>query len=73
MRKIGGVVAVVMAVEPTTLLAKGTCVLVGGALGAVVADPLQREIERLMVKIAALNAVADHAVVRMAQASSPAG
>ncbi len=69
--KIGGAVVAVMAVEPTTLLAKCTCALVGGALGAVVADPLQKEIETLTLKIAALNMLAEEAVARMAQTSVP--
>ena len=70
--KIGGAVAVVMALEPTTLLAKCTSVVVGFTLGAVVADPLQKEIERLTMKITALNKLAEEAATRMAQTSETA-
>ncbi len=48
---VGGAVAVVMAIHPTTLLAKGTCCLVGGALGLVVTYPLRKQIENLKEKI----------------------
>lgn len=64
--KIGGAVAMVMMVEPTTLLGKGTCVLVGGALGAVIADPLQKKIGDLMLKIKALNAMIDEKAASLA-------
>ena len=71
--KIGGAVVMVMMVEPTTLLGKGSCVLVGGALGAVIADPLQKEIADLALKIDALNAMIDEKAASMAQSSAPSG
>ncbi len=71
--KIGGAVVAVMVVEPTTLLAKCTCALVGGALGAVVADPLKKGIETLTMKITAINTLTEEEAARITQTSAPAG
>ena len=70
---VGVTVAVVMVVHPVTLLAKCTCVLVGSALGAVAAEPLQEKIESLTVKIAELHAAVETFAARMEQVSAPAG
>ena len=70
---VGGAMAIVMAVEPTTLLAKCVCVLIGGAVGAAAADPLLKETENLKEKIAGLNAAVEVLAARVVQASAPAG
>jgi len=54
---IAGATTVLLAFEPTTLLAKVAYGLLGGAAGAVVADPLQEEINNLKNQIAALRTV----------------
>ena len=73
MAAVGGAVAVVMVVHPATLLAKCTCVLVGGALGVVVTEPLQKEIKNLKEKIAGLNAAVEVLAARVVQVSEAAG
>ena len=70
---VWGAVAVVMVVHPPTMLAKCTCVLVGGVLGAVVTEPLQKEIERLNEKIVGLNVAVEVLAARGVQASWAAG
>lgn len=71
--KIGGAVAAVMMVEPTSLLGKGACVLVGGALGAVIADPLQKEIAALRMKTTALGVMIDEKAASMTPSQASSG
>ncbi len=63
---VGGVVVAVMMVHPVTLLAKCTCVLVAGLVGAKAIAPLSKDIETVAVDFAAFRA-------RMAQGSAAVG
>ena len=70
---VGGAVAVVMVVHPITLLAKCTCVLAGGILGAVATDPLQEKVDKLTVRIAGLHDAVEQAAAQMAHMAVSAG
>jgi hypothetical protein len=54
---IAGAATAIAAFEPTTLLVKVAYGLLGGAAGAIIADPLQTEINNLRNQIAALKTV----------------
>ena len=73
MAAVGGAVAVVMVVHPVTVLAKCTCVLVGGVLGVLITEPLQQEVENLNAKVAGLNVVVEVLAARVVQASGASG